>query len=262
MTNEAGGAGGAAAGDAGAAAPATGSAAGAATAGGDAGAAGAQGTGAGAGAESGSGNQAAATAPEGAKPADKEIRSLLGDEAPDHAKPGENKPAENKEGEGTKKEGDTATEYTDFTLPDGFEPIPEIMDAFKDIAKNHKLDQAGAQEYVNLATQLIQKEQDRAFDAWRDTNNQWLEAVTKDTEIGGTKLNENMGLIANEMGQIMGDGFKAWRDAMKYTGAGNHPEIVRGLFRVAKKLSEGGKVQGNPTQQKTDMAHRFYPGMN
>ena len=89
------------------------------------------------------------TTPEGEKPAGEE---------------GE-KPAEVTTPEGEKPEGEEGEkpepiEYEDFTTPEGVTLDEEVLGEFKGIAKELGLPQDKAQKFVDMATQLQQKQAD------------------------------------------------------------------------------------------------------
>jgi hypothetical protein len=76
--------------------------------------------------------------------------------------------------------------------------------------------------------------------------NEWKAEINSDPEIGGSKWNgtkASIGRLFDSLGDAkLTDGF---REAMDYTGAGNHPAVVKFLARVAQRLTEGGPVRGS-----------------
>src|SRR6516162_4719376 len=67
----------------------------------------------------------------------------------------------------------------------------------------------------------------------------WVEEINKDADIGGSKLNGAMAAISKLIGST-GEVGEAFKDAMDYTGAGDHPAVAKFLYALAKKLTEGG----------------------
>jgi hypothetical protein len=73
----------------------------------------------------------------------------------------------------------------------------------------------------------------------------WKNEIQADPDIGGSKWSTtraSIGRLFDSLGNPkVADGF---RFAMDYTGAGNHPDVVRFLNIVAQRLTEGGPVRG------------------
>jgi hypothetical protein len=80
----------------------------------------------------------------------------------------------------------------------------------------------------------------------------WREAITKLPDIGdklGTT--ENPGPVIQAIGKAKAiifendpTGLKAFNDAMDLTGAGDHPDIFKGWYKVAQRVIEGTHVSG------------------
>ena len=62
--------------------------------------------------------------------------------------------------------------------------------------------------------------------------------------------------IDGVLGQELGAEF---RKAMDFTGAGNHPAVVKGLAKAFTMLTEGGHVPGDVSKGKQNMATVFFP---
>jgi hypothetical protein len=101
--------------------------------------------------------------------------------------------------------------------------------------------------------------------------NEWKSQINSDPEIGGSKWNgtrASIGRLFDSLGDAnLTDGF---REAMDYTGAGNHPAVVKFLARVAQRLTEGGPVRGGgpsldgmrrPGEGAPSAAQAIYPNL-
>lgn len=177
---------------------------------------------------------------------------------PEAKPPGETilgaKPVEEKPAEPAKPEG-APEKYTDFTLPEGAEVNAELMSSFKDLAKANNLPQAAAQQLVEFHVSALKQVADRADQLWADANNKWVDEVKADPEIGGANLEKVKTTIAKAFDQF---GDPNVRDALEFTGAGNHPAIIRTLYKMASKLVEGAAVTGNPPAAQRTLAERIY----
>jgi hypothetical protein len=75
---------------------------------------------------------------------------------------------------------------------------------------------------------------------------EWRTATTSDKELGGEKLKENLGIAKRALNAFdplpaSTDGKPATtplRTLLEETGLGNHPEVLRLLFRAGKAISE------------------------
>jgi hypothetical protein len=267
LMNEAGGAdaGGSGAGAADAAGAASGAGASA-----DAGAA------AGANAAAGAGDHAGAAAGEAGKtgsvqsgidPASLQPPASLVGEAGKEGQAAEGEGA--KEGEAqTGKEGekvdDKPVEYTDFTLPEGFTIEDDALKAFKEAAAGAKLTQEQAQAFVDQHAAALQKAASAPYEAWRDTQEAWQKEIKADPEFGGAKLEkETIPSIARAIKAFSpnAEAEAALRQAFHFTGAGNHPEMIRFMARIGKSLAEGSHVAGGPTSGDggKSAAQKLYP---
>jgi hypothetical protein len=115
-----------------------------------------------------------------------------------------------------------------------------------------------AQKLVDIQTGLMTKVAEANYKAWTDLQDKWQEEVRADPEIGGEKLAPALGEISKLLDRY---GSPELRLALTETGAGNHPQVVRFLHKLAKDLGEGGPVLGAPTTAKESLADRMYPSM-
>lgn len=175
----------------------------------------------------------------------------------------------------------TPIEYTDFTLPDGFEASAEQMTAFKDAAAGAKLSQEQAQSFMDMHAKAIQDtlEASRKFneESWFNMTQQdrvyaidrlvskdpverakeagalmprqeWQEQLMADPQFGGAKFeSETKPQIdaAIKAYSPSPEAAKALRDALSLTSAGNHPDVVRFLALIGKPL-RATHVAGTP----------------
>lgn len=123
------------------------------------------------------------------------------------------------------------------------------------VAKELGLDQASAQKAVDIAAGMLQRQQE----AQSNLVASWVEQAQTDKEFGGDKLQESLGGARKVLDTF---GTPELRDVLNATGMGNHPELIRALYRINKAISEDTFVTGAPRGRETDMAKRMFPGMN
>lgn len=145
-----------------------------------------------------------------------------------------------------KADADKPIVYKDFNFPEGVKPDDKMLTGFKGIMAKAKVPQEVAQELIDLYGSQLQELAKAPYALWEKTQNEWRDGMKADKEIGGEKLDENLGVMAQLIDSIAEDQKEATliRQALDLTGAGNHPMIGKLLFRVGKLLLEGGAVGG------------------
>jgi hypothetical protein len=135
----------------------------------------------------------------------------------------------------------TAVEYTDFTAPEGITFDPDILGDFKTVAKEHGLNQEQAQKFADLGVKLNQKWAEAQMSAVAKQADAWAEASKADKEFGGEKFAENLAVIKKAREAFVSDELMA---VFEKSGLGNHPDVLRMLYRAGKQLSTDGYVAG------------------
>lgn len=160
------------------------------------------------------------------------------------------KPAETPATATTKTEtaaASAAPEKYEFRAPEGTEYDPEILEAFTGAARKSGLTQDAAQKLIEeMAPALAARQADQI----QAIHEEWKQASATDKEFGGEKLAENLGVAKKALDTF----FPELRATLDETGLGNHPDLIRGMFRIGKAISEdkfvggaiGGKSAANP----------------
>lgn len=161
---------------------------------------------------------------------------------------------------GTKTDDTTATkpevpESYDLQMPEGVELDKAAADEFTAIAKELKLDQTAAQKLADIGAKMAQ----RQVDAHAKLVETWTEQVKADKEIGGDKLEENLGIARKALDTF---GTPELRDVLNASGLGNHPEMIKAFLKAGKAISEDRFVAGAPKGNDTDPAKKLFPSMN
>jgi hypothetical protein len=146
-------------------------------------------------------------------------------------------------------------ESYELKMPDGIELDKAAADEFSTIAKELKLDQERAQKLADVAAKM----QQRQVENHAKLVQSWVEQVKADKDIGGDKLDENLGIARKALDTF---GTPELRDILNATGFGNNPEVIRAFYKMGKAISEDGFVKGSPSGGETDLAKRMFPTMN
>ena len=157
--------------------------------------------------------------------------------------------------QGTKTTEPVVPESYDLKMPEGVQLDSAAAEEFTTIAKELKLDQAAAQKLADIGAKMAT----RQAEAHAQLVETWTEQVKTDKEIGGDKLDENLGVARKAIDTFGSPELKA---LLNSTGLGNHPEFVKLAFKVGKAISEDRFVTGSPKGPETDMAKKMFPSMN
>ena len=200
--------------------------------------------------------QSAPEGAEGAAPATAD--NLL---APETAPEGETQEGKKADGdaEAEKPEGAPET-YDDFKMPEGIEVDQEKMETFAPIAKELNLSQEQAQKLVDFYAEAQRKSADVQQEMWTATQEEWKTSAKSDKEFGGKEFDANVA-VAKKALEVFGTPELA--QALQFTGAGNHPEFIRLLYRVGKAVGDDkinlGNVRGDGPPS---VAKVMYPNSN
>jgi hypothetical protein len=145
-----------------------------------------------------------------------------------------------------------APEKYDFKAPEGSEYDTEILDAFTGAAREANLTQDAAQKLIEKMAPAIAA---RQADQVQAVHKEWLDASSSDKEFGGEKLAENLGVARKALDTF---GSPQLRALLDETGLGNHPEVIRFMFKAGKAISEDRFVSGANAPQKVNPASVLY----
>lgn len=154
------------------------------------------------------------------------------------------------------KEG-APEEYAEFTAPEGTELGETVMAEFKAAAKELNLSQDAAQAMLDKVMPSMRSSYETQIETAKTT---WAEASTADSEFGGEQLNQNVATAKRALDTYGSDNL---RGLLNETGLGNHPEVIRMLWKVGQTLNEDGVVPGVPARgAEMDTAKRLFPNQN
>ena len=131
-------------------------------------------------------------------------------------------------------------EFND-TVADAPEVLdPEVLTAFGEVAKDLTLPQEDAQKVLDKVAPVIQERQAKELER---VQAEWANESKSDSEFGGEALSDNIGVAKTALDTF---GTDALKSLLQETGFGNHPEIIRFMYRAGKAISEDSYV-GNST---------------
>ena len=113
---------------------------------------------------------------------------------------------------------------------------PEVLTAFGDVAKELNLPQKAAQKVLDKVAPVIQAKQAKVLE---EVKAGWVSDSQADQEFGGENLNDNLEIAKSALDAF---GNQALKSLLVETGFGNHPEIIRFMYRAGKAISEDSYV--------------------
>lgn len=150
--------------------------------------------------------------------------------------------------------------YEDFTLPENVTVDPKVLADAQVLFKDMNLSQESAQKLIDF--QAANEVQNSALqqEAWDGMMKEWSEQASNDSEYGGTEMQANMAIAKKGRDAFGSDEFNTMLDV---TGVGNHPEMVRFLFKLGKEVSEDKMLHGGKAAAGVqDPAKVMFPDMN
>jgi hypothetical protein len=173
----------------------------------------------------------------------------------------EAKPSDGNAPAGDKPDGDKPTEVNyEFKVPEGVKLEGAALDELKGLAKELGLTQENAQKIADLGAKQAQAFTNQLIEQQRTQVAEWANQTRGDKEIGGDKLDENLGTAKKALDQFATPEFKK---LLNDSGLGNHPEVIRTFLKVGKAISEDGRLVTGAAAQKsredTPIANRLYP---
>ena len=113
---------------------------------------------------------------------------------------------------------------------------PEVLTAFGDVAKELNLSQEAAQKVLDKVAPVVQAKQAKALE---DAKAGWVNDSQSDEEFGGENFDANLKTAKSALDAF---GNQALKSLLVETGFGNHPEIIRFMYRAGKAISEDSYI--------------------
>ena len=137
---------------------------------------------------------------------------------------------------------------------------PEVLTAFGDVAKELNLPQEAAQKVLDKVAPVMQARQAKAVE---DAKTEWANDSKSDQEFGGESLEANLEIAKTSLNKF---GTDALKSLLSESGLGNHPEVIRFMYRAGKAISEdsyvgnseGANAKGNVPKDFNGIANALY----
>lgn len=145
-----------------------------------------------------------------------------------------------------------AVEYQPFKVPTDVKVADSVLGKFTEIAKASNLSQEAAQSLIDGLSPLIAKDSLEAFQAQLvEARKGWQEALKVDKELGGEKSAENVAVAKQAFEKF---GTPALKELLETSGLGDHPEVIRWAYNVAKATGEDKVIVGGLSTGSNDQA--------
>lgn len=147
--------------------------------------------------------------------------------------------------------------YTDFTLPEGVELDGQALEKATPVFKELGLTQEQAQRLVDLQAEMVQEGVQKQTEQFSQLIEGWQKDAAADKEFGGEDFNKNVGIAQQAIAAF---GTPELKQLMEDHGVGNHPEMIRFMWKVGLKIKQD--VPGNhgsASEGKKDRASIMYP---
>lgn len=150
-----------------------------------------------------------------------------------------------------------APEAYEFKAPEGASFDDAVIKAYSEVAKELNLPQESAQKVLDKVAPVLAQRQAEQIQA---AQTEWANTSKSDAEFGGEKLDENLGIAKKALETF---GTPELGKLLNESGLGNHPEVIRLLYRAGKAISEDSFVgSGKAAKAEKSIAQRMYPNMN
>lgn len=152
-------------------------------------------------------------------------------------------------------------EKYEIKAPEGVTLDAEALGEFEGLAKELKLTQEEAQKVADIGPKLAQKWAAQQAEAIQTAAAEWAATSTADKEFGGDKLAENLAVSKKALDAFGTPELKA---LLNDSRLGNHPEVIRFMYRAGKAISEDRMVTGGagPATAQSTAAKTLYPNQS
>ena len=113
---------------------------------------------------------------------------------------------------------------------------PDVITAFGEVAKELDLPQEAAQKVIDKVAPIMQAKQAKVVE---EVKTEWANDSQSDSEFGGENLKSNLEIAKSSLNAF---GTDALKSLLEESGLGNHPEVIRFMYRAGKAISEDSYV--------------------
>lgn len=141
---------------------------------------------------------------------------------------------------------EAAPAYADFKLPEGMASVPEQISAYTNILGKYKMPQEAGQELLDFhasqVKQAINQVEQRQQDVFDNTRRDWVKRTGKEFGNRRDTVIEDAKWAVSQFGGDKKQVQELW-DVLAFTGAGDHPAVIRAFGNAARKMRERGAPQ-------------------
>lgn len=145
----------------------------------------------------------------------------------------------------------------ELKLPENSPLNPKRVEEVVEFAKANKIDPAKAQEILDSESKAVVSYAESEKQKAETIKTGWREAVSKDPEIGGENQKVSVELAKRVVSRYFGVEFLK---GLETTGFGDHPELIRGFYKLGKEMREDQLVMpgAKGSGEKPSLAETFY----
>lgn len=181
----------------------------------------------------------------------------LANGAPDAGDQGADASGRDAAGDGGENGDGESSGFAEFEYPEGVVVDETALESALPVFKDLGLNQEQAQKLMDLRSAQIQAEQKAQSEAFSKLTGDWLAEAKGDKEYGGDKFDETLSVSLKAVETF---GTPALKQLMDEHGVGNHPELIRFMWKVGQTLKEDvhGGNSGGATGGAKDHAEQLY----
>jgi hypothetical protein len=129
-------------------------------------------------------------------------------------------------------------EAYELIAPEGVVIDEALAASYKAAAKAAGLTQEQFAKATPEFAKIVDGLRAEAFNQWTTMQNTWVSEIKADAEYGGAKLEATISEAARAVDAFGG---KVLRDALKVTGAGNHPALIKAFAQIGRAIAPENK---------------------
>jgi len=128
----------------------------------------------------------------------------------------------------------------------GYELDDKILTEAEPLLREMGLSQTNAQKLVEFYAKQSMAQYENGLAMAKKQNEDWIAEANAHPDLKGKlgpgkDVNVRIGKVIDSLGPELSKGF---RQAMDFTGVGNHPAFIRAFDKIAQQLTEGTSVTG------------------
>ena len=130
-----------------------------------------------------------------------------------------------------------------YELGEGLDP--KLSESATAMFKDLNLPQAGAKKLVDFYNTQMKGVMEQSRKAYDDMRADWRDKVKADPELGPNLESKVLPAIGRLKATLSEADRNAFSEVMNLTGAGDHPAVIKALYKMAQSVGEGTHVSGH-----------------